>query len=50
MEWVMCLGCGEFTRAIERDGGLVPLTDECSSCGGTEFKHTSTGTRVRADG
>lgn len=49
MEWVMCLACGEFTRATEGDDGLVPLTDECSSCGGGKFKHNSTGTKLRAD-
>lgn len=49
MKLVMCRACGEFTRAIQEDGEIVPLQDECPSCGGMEFKHNATETFIRTD-
>jgi predicted nucleic acid-binding Zn-ribbon protein len=45
----MCRHCGHFVVAVERDGALVPLRDECPECGGTEFKDVHRGTVVRSD-
>lgn len=49
MEWVMCLACGEFAKAVPDDGEIVPLREECPSCGGTEFKHNRSETVFRFD-
>jgi predicted nucleic acid-binding Zn-ribbon protein len=46
MEWVMCRACGTFVQAWERDGKLTPRRGDCPDCGGTEFKHDATETRV----
>lgn len=44
MDLVMCLSCGEFVQAVEENGQLVPLNDECPACGGRKFKDNATET------
>ena len=49
-EMLMCRECGNFVEAVERDGVLVPCSNECPECDGVEFKHIHTDTVVRAGG
>lgn len=49
MELVMCLSCGEFMTAYEKDGDPVPKDDECPGCGGHEFKHNDSDTVLTTD-
>lgn len=48
-ETVMCRNCGHFVTALESDGFLIPTADECSQCGGREFKDIHTDHVVRTD-
>lgn len=34
----MCRSCGNFVSAFHDGDTLVPVTDECPDCGGTDFK------------
>jgi hypothetical protein len=47
---LMCRGCGQFVRAVERDESLVPLPDDCPACHCTEFKDVHSGNVIRSDG
>ena len=48
-EMLMCRGCGNFVTAVDREGSITPLSDECPECGGVEFEHIHTETVVRSD-
>lgn len=49
MDLVMCRSCGEFIQAVQEDGGLVPIGDECPHCRGVEFKENGSGEILRID-
>lgn len=49
MKMVMCRACGNFVQALERNGELEPLRDDCPQCGGTEFKDNDTGAAIRTE-
>lgn len=46
---LMCRACGNFVRAVEEDGTLVPIKDSCPECGGTEFKDNNAESDERID-
>lgn len=49
MHLVMCLACGEFVRARKDADDVVPLDDECPTCGSRSFKDVETGDRLPSD-
>lgn len=48
MQWMMCLACGTFVEAVQKNGTFELLRDACPACDGSAFKHNATGTRLRA--
>jgi RNA polymerase subunit RPABC4/transcription elongation factor Spt4 len=49
MKFVMCRSCGEFVPALPDGDSLVPQSDECPDCGGTEFKDNESGDIIQTD-
>lgn len=50
MDQLMCRDCGEFIPAFPGDDDmLVPSTDTCLECGGTEFKDIHTNEVYQTD-
>lgn len=43
MKLLMCRECGEFVPALNEGEIWIPMPDECSDCGGTEFKDNDSG-------
>lgn len=41
-DMVMCRGCGNFVTAVENDGSVTPLSEECPKCEGVKFEDIHT--------
>lgn len=47
MDMLMCRSCGRFVQAFPDGDSLIPRTDACPDCGGTEFKDLDSGDVIR---